>query len=103
MANKPTFKSITFFIHSLIEELRHLVKCRNSILLINFVRNGFRSSLFCHFFSNTISHSTPLPLGEGQGGGAACYVLFFIFHPPFHSSIHNLLHAVEDLIDITLF
>ena len=50
-----------------------------------------------------IAHSTPLPLGEGQGGGAACCVLFLIFHPPLHRSIHNLIHAVENLIDITLF
>ena len=60
-----------------------------------------------YFISNLTGISRillPSPWGRGKGEGllVVCYVLFFIYHPPLHRSIHNLLHAVEDFIEITL-
>ena len=79
---------------------KFVLKCRTTNIVTLFDISLFYVYKF-YFISNLIGISRILlpPLG----GGAPCYVLFFIFHPPFHRSIHNLLHAVENLIDITLF
>ena len=63
----------------------------------------FDISLFYVYKFYIISNHTgisrillPSPWGRSKGEGllVMCYVLFFIFHPPLHRSIHNLLHAV---------
>ena len=90
---------------------KFVLKCRTTNIATLFDISLFYVYKF-YFISNLTGISRillPSPWGrgkgEGQGGGAACYVLYviFIFHPPLHSSIHNLLHAVENLINITLF
>ena len=84
---------------------KFVLKCRTTNIATLFDISLFYVYKF-YFISNLTGISRillPLPLGEGQGGGAACYMLFFIFHPPLHRSIHNLFHTIENLIDITLF
>ena len=86
---------------------KFVLKCRTTNIATLFDISLFYVYKF-YFISNFtgISRiSLPSLWGRGKGEGllVTCYMLFFIFHPPFHSSIHNLLHAVENLIDITLF
>ena len=85
---------------------KFVLKCRTTNIATLFDISLFYVYKF-YFISNLTGISRILlfsPWGRGKGEGllVMCYMLFFIFHPPFHSSIHNLLHAVENLIDITL-
>ena len=86
---------------------KFVLKCRTTN-----IATLFDISLFYVYKNYFISNLTgisrillPSPWGRGKGEGllVMCYMLFFIFHPPFHSSIHNLFHTIENLIDITLF
>jgi len=91
---------------------KFVLKCRTTNIATLFDISLFYVYKF-YFISNLIGISRillPRAAGERDSVGGvvwewelfACYVLFFIFHPPFHSSIHNLLHAVVDFIEITL-
>ena len=83
---------------------KFVLKCRTTNITTLFDISLFY--VYKNYFSSNIigvSHILPPSLYFSLvGGGAACYLLFFVSHPPPHSSIHNLLHAVENLIDITL-
>lgn len=84
---------------------KFVLKCRTTNIATLFDISLFYVYKF-YFISNLTGISRillPSPWGRGKGEGllvmcyvlcVMCYMLFFIFHPPFHSSIHNLLHAV---------
>ena len=85
---------------------KFVLKCRTTNITTLFDISLFYVYKF-YFISNLTGISRillPSPWGRGKGEGplVICYLLFFVSHPPPHSSIHNLLHAVENLMDITL-
>jgi len=86
---------------------KFVLKCRTTNIATLFDISLFYVYKF-YFISNIKGISRillPSPWWRGKEEGllvVCCVKCFFIYHPPLHRSIHNLIHAVENLIEITL-
>ena len=86
---------------------KFVLKCRTTNIATLFDISLFYVYKF-YFISNIKGISRillPSLWGRGKGEGllvVCCVKCFFIYHPPLHRSIHNIVHAFTYLVNVGL-